>query len=115
MIPSEPRANEARPPSAPAAAPAPAPRRWRRRWLAALLATLYLEAGFFLAAFPWTRFAAGFAAFRPNWRPYWENVFARCAISGLGVVNVYWACSEIVGLRRFRGRLGAAPVRRVPH
>jgi hypothetical protein len=115
MIPSEPGADATQPRSAPAADSTPAPRRSKRRWLAALLATLYLEAGFFLAAFPWTRFAAGFAAFRPSWRPYWENAFVRCGISALGLVNVYLACVEIVGLRRFRARLGAAPVRRLPH
>lgn len=98
MMPSEP------PPavSPPVAEEPPAPRfRWYHKMTAVLFATLCLELGFFLVVFPWTSYAADFAAFRPEWRSYWYNAYVRGAISGLGVVNLYIAFIEILRLRRF--------------
>ncbi len=97
MMPSEP---PAAPPIAGEAEPAPR-FRWYHKLVAVLFATLCLELGFFLLVFPWTSYATDFAAFRPEWRPYWYNPYIRGAISGLGVVNLYIAFVEILRLRRF--------------
>ncbi len=87
---------------APALTPTRAPAyRWYHRMSAVLFATFCLEIGFFLLIFPWTSYANDFAAFRPEWRPYWDNTYIRGAISGLGAVNLYIAFVEVVRLRRF--------------
>ena len=80
--------------------PVTAPSRWPRILGAALLLTFYLEAGFFLALFPWTHYARDFAAFRPAWRPYWYSTQVRFAISGLGLLNLYFGFTELLKLRR---------------
>jgi hypothetical protein len=72
--------------------------------LAVLFAACCLEIGCFLLMFPWTSYARDFAAFRPEWRAYWDNLYARGAISGLGLVNLYIAFLEIYRLRRFARR-----------
>ena len=94
--------------AAQSAAVAPAAPRASHPWysalLAALLITLYLEAGFFLVAFPWTHYARDFAAFRPEWRPYWDHLSVRCSISALGAVNLCIGFLEALRLRkRLRG------------
>ncbi len=100
MTPAEPP-----PPEAAAMVLPPAPSGPRYRWYhklgAVLFVTVCLEIGFFLAVFPWTPWAADFAAFRPQWRAYWDSAFVRGAISGLGLVNLYVAFVEIFRLRRF--------------
>ena len=104
MTPAEPQPAAAAPG---ASEPAPArgrPHRESRRLLAVLFATLCLDVGFFLLIFPWTPSAADLALFRPEWRAYWDNTFVRGAISGLGVVNLYFAFAEIVGLCRLAKR-----------
>ncbi len=79
--------------------------RWYHKISAVLFATFCLEVGFFLVIFPWTASAGDFAAFaRDAWRPYWENLYVRGAISGLGVVDLYIAFVEINRLRRFARR-----------
>ena len=86
--------------------PPPQPRRyrWYHRFTAVVFATLCLEIGLFLLLFPWTNYAGNFAAFRPEWRAYWDNAYVRGAISGLGVVNLYISFTEIKRLRRFSKR-----------
>ncbi len=84
--------------------PAPRAYRWYHKLWAAALVTLYLEVGFFLLVFSWTRYARNFAAFLPGLRPYWYNVYVRGAISALGALNLYIGLVEVFRLRRFRGR-----------
>ncbi len=98
MTPSEPTAPAAAVPPEPSA---PQRFRWYHRFMAVVFATFCLEIGFFLLVFPWTDYAAHFAAYRPEWRVFWDNLYIRGAISGLGVVNLYIAVAEIVKLRRF--------------
>ena len=55
------------------------------------------ELGIFLLIYPWMpnwdhNF---FATFRPELRGYWMNSYARGAVSGLGVVNIYIALVEL--------------------
>jgi hypothetical protein len=78
--------------------------RWYHKFGAVLFATFCLEIGFFLLVFPWTGWADDFAAFKPEWRRYWANLYVRGAISGLGIVNLYISFMEIFRLRRFAKR-----------
>jgi hypothetical protein len=40
----------------------------------------------------------------PQWHQFWDNLYLRGAISGLGVVNLYIAVLELYRLRRFARR-----------
>jgi hypothetical protein len=72
-----------------------------------------MELGFFLLVFPWTDawYSNRFSTFAAEsywsatvaswWRQIWPNAFFRGAVSGLGVVNLYIALSEIFALGRF--------------
>jgi len=77
--------------------------RWYHKMFAVLFITFCLEVGFFLLIFPWTdswdrNYFAGFA---PKWSAYWNNLYVRGAVSGLGVVNLYISFVEVFRLRRF--------------
>ena len=101
MMPTEPGADLAGP------MPAPAPvYRWYHKTSAVVFIAFCLEIGLFLLIFPWTEYWAGnyFAAFVPEWHRYWDNMYVRGAISGLGVVNLYISFVEIFRLRRFARR-----------
>ena len=101
MMPTEPGEDSAGP------VPAPAPQyRWYHKTSAAVLIAFCLEIGLFLLIFPWTEYweANYFAAFVPEWHQYWDNMYVRGAISGLGVVNLYISFVEIFRLRRFARR-----------
>ena len=87
--------------------PAPPPvYRWYHKTFAVVLIAFCLEIGLFLLIFPWTEYweANYFAAFVPEWHQYWDNMYVRGAISGLGVVNLYISFVEIFRLRRFARR-----------
>ncbi len=99
----EPEGNAAAPAAAAAVSTPPA-FSWRQKLWAVVVVTLYLEVGFFLLVFSWTRYARNFAAFLPGLRPYWYNVYVRGAISALGALNLYIGLVEVFRLRRFRGR-----------
>jgi len=82
--------------------PAFAPRyRWYHKALAVILVTFCLELGLFLLVFPWIDRWDDFAAFLGHWRPYFDNLYVRGAISGIGVVNLYISLIEVFRLRRF--------------
>ena len=80
---------------------APAPRRrgpglWVR-FMGLVWVIFCFELGIFLLIYPWMpnwdhNF---FATFRPELRGYWMNSYARGAVSGLGVVNIYIALVEL--------------------
>jgi hypothetical protein len=82
------------------------PVRWYHKMSAILFITFCLEIGFFLLIFPWTEFweANYFAAFIPEWHRYWDNMYLRGAVSGIGVVNLYISFVEMFRLRRFAKR-----------
>ena len=111
MTPAAPQPGSAIPP-APASDGAPATSagrsrpacRWYHKLSAVLFATICLEIGCYLAIFPWTSSTTDFAAFRPEWRQYVDNLYVRGAISGLGLINLYIAAIEIFRLRRFARR-----------
>ena len=76
---------------------------WYHKMSAVLFITFCLEIGFFLLIFPWTVYwdANFFSALLPGWRQYWDNMYVRGAISGLGVVNLFIGFVEVFRLRRF--------------
>ena len=79
---------------------------WYHKVWAVLLITFCMEIGFFLLIFPWTDFWESnyFSSVIPEWNRYWDNMYARGAISGLGVVNLWISFAEIFRLRRFAKR-----------
>jgi len=84
--------------------PVPEPEyRWYHKMSAVLLITFCLEIGLFLLIFPWTDSWENnyFAALAPRLRQYWDNLYVRGAISGLGIINLYISLVEVFRLRRF--------------
>ncbi|HEX3878905.1 MAG TPA: hypothetical protein VHW24_18085 [Bryobacteraceae bacterium] len=77
-----------------------------RRGRSLLLVLFCYAIGFILVIFPWTPSwdMNYFATIDPQWRQFWNNLYFRGAISGLGVVNIYIAMLELYRLRRFAGR-----------
>ena len=85
-------------------APTPAPadvrphRSWRR-WLVGILFALFTCAvGLFLVVFPWTDFWTinYFEETVPVLRDLWYEPSFRGALTGLGFVNIYIACLQVV-------------------
>lgn len=80
--------------------------RWYHKVWAILLIAFCLEIGLFLLIFPWTEswdtnyFANSIARIRQ----YWDNMYLRGAVSGLGLINLYISASEAWRLRRFAKR-----------
>jgi hypothetical protein len=89
---------------------------WQHKITALLFAIFCAELGLFLLIFPWTdawmsnRFAtfAGetfmTATLASWWREIWPSPYFRGALSGLGLVNLWIATGEVMGLRRFAAR-----------
>lgn len=103
MMPTEPQ-----PPAEPEAISGPIPvrrpeYRWYQKMSAVLFITFCLEVGIFLVVFPWTPWWDGnyFSRLAPQLERYWDNMYFRGAISGLGVVNLYISLMEALRLRRF--------------
>jgi hypothetical protein len=76
------------------------------KFSAFLLVVFCLGIGLFLLIFPWTPWWESnyFGSWIPQWHLYWDNMYVRGAVSGLGVVNLYIFILEIYRLRRFAGR-----------
>jgi hypothetical protein len=103
MMPTEPQ-----PPAAGGfiAGPLPVPQpeyRWYHKMSAVIFITFLLEIGIFLIIYPWTSAWDGnyFSAFKPGWQQYWDNMYVRGGLTGLGVVNLYISLAEVLRLRRF--------------
>jgi hypothetical protein len=89
---------------------AAAPRvRWYHKALAVLTAVLIMEIGLFLVIYPWTDYwdDSWFSYLSPAWDRLWMSPYFRGGVTGLGLVNIAIACSEIIGLRRFAAPLPA--------
>jgi hypothetical protein len=95
------------PQSAPAAESAPPARVrfWQSRIWAVCFAIFALEIGLFLAVFPWMDSwnVNHFQRWLPRLQDWWEDPYLRGAVSGLGLVNVYIACGEVIRVIRRRG------------
>ncbi len=90
---------------APVAVPPPV-YHWYHKVSAVVFITFCLEMGLFLLIFPWTDSWDGnyFSSLVPQFKPVWDNLYVRGAISGVGVVNLYISLVEIFRLRRFARR-----------
>jgi hypothetical protein len=110
MIPSEPqRSEESAQSSEHGAGPVALGRpayRWHHKLFAVSLVVFCLGIGLFLLILPWTPYweANYFGSLIPQWILYWDNMYVRGAVSGLGVVNIYISMLELYRLRRFAGR-----------
>ena len=103
MMPTEPQ-----PPAGPEVVPGPIPVRrpeyhWYQKMSAVLFITFCLEVGVFLIVFPWTPWwdSNYFSGLLPQLHRYWDNLYLRGGISGLGVINLYISMVEVFRLRRF--------------
>lgn len=113
MMPSEPERSDSTFPSpesseqpgGPVALDRPA-YRWHHKLFAVLRVIFCLAIGLFLLLFPWTPYWESnyFGSLIPQWHLYWDNMYIRGAVSGLGVVNLYIFILELYRLRRFAGR-----------
>lgn len=82
--------------------------RWHQRVLGFCLIIFAFELGLFLLVFPWLR------SWELNWVPVhsptfsdlWMSRYFRGVVSGLGLLDIYIACGELVRQLKvlFRGR-----------
>lgn len=79
--------------------------RWYHKAAALSLSAFCMGVGIFLVVYPWTDYWSQnyFSAFIPEWRQYWDTLYLRGAVSGLGLVNFYISLAEALRLRRFSG------------
>ena len=75
---------------------------WHRRVWAVCFAIFALEIGLFLVVFPWMDSwdINHVQRWFPRLQDLWEDRYLRGAVSGLGLVNVYIACGEVIRLIR---------------
>lgn len=71
---------------------------WQRRLLRISLALFIFEVGAFLVIFPWTEDwnVNYFQSFTPVIRDLWYQPSFRGALTGLGFVNIYIACLQVI-------------------
>lgn len=91
------------PPSQPEGAPSPRKSTgtkvgWQRRLLRISLALFTVEVGLFLVVFPWTENwqANSFQTLTPGIQDLWLQPSFRGALTGLGFVNLYIACLQVI-------------------
>ena len=72
------------------------------RLLRLAFAVFTFEIGLFLTIFPWVDIWSlnYFAEWIPALENVWEDPYFRGAITGVGLVNIYVACTEVVRLFR---------------
>jgi hypothetical protein len=83
----------------------PRPAGWFQRVSSVLFIIFCFELGLFLLIYPWTSawtdnyFAWALpGVVRDGWHTFWNNSYVRGGISGLGIVNVWIALSEVFNL-----------------
>jgi hypothetical protein len=105
MMPPDPRPPADETVQTPIAVPPPV-FHWYHKMSAVVFITFCLEIGLFLLIFPWTEYWDGnyFSGLMPQMKSYWDNLYVRGAVSGLGVVNLHISFVEIFRLRRFARR-----------
>ena len=71
---------------------------WQRRLVRISLALFVFEVGAFLVIFPWTSDwdLNYFQSFTPKLQDLWQAPSFRGALTGLGFVNIYIACLQVV-------------------
>src|SRR3954469_23791995 len=80
--------------------------RWYHKMSAVVFITFCLEIGFFLLVFPWTEAWENnyFSSLIPEWHRWWDNMYLRGGVSGIGAVNLYISFVEVFRLKRFAKR-----------
>jgi len=70
---------------------------------AAALIAVCTAMGLFLLVFPWSAFweANSYVLEVPAIQDYWSSPYLRLAVSGLGMVNLFFALVDLVRFRRF--------------
>jgi hypothetical protein len=71
---------------------------WQRRLLRISLALFIFEVGAFLAIFPWTESwdLNYFQMVTPSIQDLWQQPSFRGALTGLGFLNIYIACLQVI-------------------
>src|SRR6185437_5040053 len=89
----------------------PASTGWVHRLSSVLFIVFCFELGLFLLVYPWTdawsqNYFSWLAAkhFQSAWHEFWNNPYLRGAVSGVGLVNVWIAVTEV--FRMFSRRAG---------
>ncbi len=80
-----------------------ATRTWQSRLLRICFVIFTFEIGAFLVVVPWMEESWALNTFQewiPPLQAIWINPYFRGAITGLGLVNIYIACRELVRLFR---------------
>ena len=77
--------------------------RWYHKIGAFLFISLCMLVGLFLLIFPWTDYWVGnyFSSLFPRMEIWWDNMYVRGAVSGLGLANLYISFIELFRLDRF--------------
>ena len=77
--------------------------KWHHKLLGLLAAIFLFEMGVFLLVFPWvSEWDQNYFSSLPLWaQEVWRSNYFRGAISGLGLVNLYYSFTEVFRLRRF--------------
>jgi hypothetical protein len=86
----------------PVAAPPPV-YHWYDILGAAALIAVCTAMGLFLLVFPWSAFweANSYVLQMPMVQNYWSSPYLRGGVSGLGLVNLFFALVDLVRFRRF--------------
>ncbi len=104
MMPPDPQSPAAAETEHPPVTPPPT-YRWYQKVSAIVFITFCLEIGLYLLIVPWTESWDGnYFSGLSHVKTYWDNLYVRGAVSGLGAVNLFISLSEIFRLRRFAGR-----------
>jgi hypothetical protein len=83
--------------------PQPIVYRWYHKVGAFLFISLCMLVGVFLLIFPWTDYWGMnyFSGLFPQMEIWWDNLYLRGAVSGLGLANLYISFVELFRLDRF--------------
>ena len=73
-------------------------KKWPGRLLRITLALFTFEIGLFLAIFPWTdQWSLNYFQMAvPTLQEIWDQPAFRGALTGLGIVNIYLACMQVI-------------------
>jgi hypothetical protein len=77
--------------------------RWYHKLGSFLFISFCMLVGLFLLIFPWTDYWSSnyFSGLFPQMEVWWDNMYFRGAISGLGLANLYISFIELFRLERF--------------
>lgn len=93
-------------PAVPPSPPAPRRASWMEKAAAVVYCVFCIEIGLFLLIYPWMRSWDHnyLIQLNPSLTTFLTSVQFKGAVSGLGILNLFAAVSEIIGLRRYSAR-----------